>query len=122
MLKDVQLPELIFEDDTDLPYSGMYRNYHGNPKDNRIEIVDYDDSFTASSIAHEFCHHLQYLRYGFSLNSSWEHLSEHFDTYEEAIKYYFLLQPREMEALIYQNKYAKTDLIEWWLRKLVLEN
>lgn len=122
MLKDVSLPELIFEDDMDVSYGGMYINYYDSPKGNIISIVDYDDDETASSIIHEFCHHLQYIRYGFTIGSSFKLYQDRFDTFEEAIKFYFLSQPREFEALLYQNKYAKTKSNEWWLRKLVLGN
>ena len=43
------------------------------------------------------------------------------NTYEQSIKKYFLTNWFEFDALLFEFKYSKTWLNEWWLKKLVIE-
>ena len=110
LLKDIDLPKVITEENIGQNYGGYYTQGTKN-----ITIV-YSD-IIASTITHEFCHYLQNIQ-GRSIKSSkWEIKG----TYEESIKNYFKNSINEYEALLFEYKYAKDYLNEWWLRKLVME-
>lgn len=113
ILKGVKLPKIIYEEDTGQDYGGYYTF-----DSDHIVIVETDH--ISSTIAHEFRHYLQwdtkirYIMHGTSFNQG--------NNYELAIKNYFRDNIIEMDALLFEHKYAKNWLNDWWLRKLVLEN
>lgn len=78
-----------------------------------------EEMYIRATLAHEIRHAQQ--RY-FSLfkiplhGSKWEPGLG----YENAIAKYFRTQDYELDALLYEYKYSKTDVNEWWLKELVL--
>lgn len=112
LLKNIKIPKITYEEDKGQDYGGYYT--HGS----NILVVVYNEEYNASTIAHEFCHHLQYIEGRANhVQVSWETG----DNYEASIKKYFSTCWWEMEALLFEYKYAKTELNNWWLNKLVLE-
>lgn len=111
--KNISQVKVIIEDDIGQPYSGyyaigtktlvaVYRNLGGGSLE--------------STIAHEFRHHVQYETNNISLKVVSFNTNI---TYEKAIRQYFRSSLSELDALIYEHKYAKSDLNEWWLKELV---
>jgi hypothetical protein len=114
LLKGITLPKIIYEDKKDQNYGGYYSN-------NTLMIVASED-FIASTIAHEFKHYLQDLNNELpNTIASWNSYDKKFG-YEKGISNYFKYNKYEYEALLFEYKYAKTDINEWWLRKLVHNN
>jgi len=81
-----------------------------------ISVVDTGcEKDLASVLAHEYRHHIQWQLRSVPLvpvpprNST-------FETYELDIKWYFSNSPSEYDALLYQNKVAKSELSEYWLK------
>ena len=108
--KGIPKPIVVYDDSDNGKRSGYYN-------DGVITITDLDDDeLIPGTIAHEYCHHLQYVR-GINLPGS---LIFDYDDYEQDIRSYFLLQPIEMEALLFSYKLSNNWLNEWWLKKLVL--
>lgn len=110
--KNISTPKLIVEEYTGQLYGGYYCN-------NKIIAVfnpDWGEKDFISTLAHEFRHHIQvqlgmYKGFGSYIRTDLE--------YEKQINWYFNTFPWEMDALEYQNKFAKCDVSDWWLRKLV---
>ena len=117
LLKGVKdIPTIEIVEDTGQNYGGYYT--HGS---NNLVVVyneDYPEN-VASTIAHEFCHHLQYENVREELPGSQFNIID--NNYELSIRHYFKKYWWEMEALLFEHKYAKSYLNDWWLRKLVLE-
>jgi len=40
-------------------------------------------------------------------------------TYEDMIVDYFNRSPAEMDALLFEHKYAKSEINDWWLNHLI---
>lgn len=77
-----------------------------------------DDYAVPSTIAHEFKHFLQYLGPKKLTVLSWAKIKL---PYEQSIRFYFRNSWSEMDALLFECKYAKNDVNYWWLKKLVME-
>ena len=111
LLKDIDLPKVIIEEYKGQSYSGYYR-------DGTKKLIVVETSTIVSTIAHEFCHYLQYTKNTLTKNNTSFFIE---DTYEKSIKKFFRNDISEYEALLFEHKYAKDWLNDWWLRKLVLE-
>lgn len=111
--KNISQVKISYERNIGQNYGGYY-----TPKYNKIVVVEQlCDKEVSSIIAHEFRHHTQWeLKIVpfiiVPINS--ENLS-----YSKAIRKYFRSSISELDALIYQHKYAKTDCCDWWLKELV---
>lgn len=103
-------------------YGQLYGGYYC-PNTATIVAVHYAhdplEKELATSLAHEYRHHIQHviknvptvvLRVPTNIANN----------YEPSIRWYFRNSISELDALFYQNKYAKCDMSDWWLRKLVL--
>jgi len=109
LFKGITYPTVVLEEEEkEQSYSGYY-----TPGTGIITVVP--TSTVASTIAHEFRHYLQDLN-GICVGSNFQEGN----SYEEAIREYFLTQPTEMDALLFEFSYAKDWCNDWWLRKLVL--
>jgi hypothetical protein len=104
-------------------YESENSNYSGYYSYGSQELVITEGELVASTIAHELRHYMQYQVYPDMPGSDWAtcYTEANYD-YENAIQEYFLTQPTELDALIFEFKFAKTEINEWWLRKLVIEN
>lgn len=115
LLKDIPEVKVLYVEDVGQSYGGFYA-YNSRI----LEIVYTDDTIYTmeSAIAHEFCHFIQEVE-GRQDNSpiKWEIKG----TYADSINHFFHRSENEMEALLWQNKYAKDESSEWWLRKLVMK-
>ena len=109
VFKGITYPKVIFEEDEGQDYGGYYEHGSGI-----LTIVSSDTD--ASTIAHELAHYIQDIENRVGPGSCWEVQG----TYEDSINQYFWSQPTEMEALLFEFKYANNWLNDWWLRKLVL--
>lgn len=110
--KNISSVKIVYEEDNDQPYGGHY-----TPQTATIVVVVRNYGMKLESIiAHEFRHHTQReLR-----NVPWQLVQ--FDPtvdYNNAIRKYFRSSWSELDALVYENKYAKCDYNEWWLKELV---
>ena len=111
LLKNIPDVKVIYEESVGQSYGGYY-TYGSN------EIVVVADGTEQSTIAHEFRHFLQYNK-GLLKDeegSIWKMIG----TYEESIHKYFWSYWWEMDALLFQYKYSKDEVTEWWLKKLVM--
>ena len=113
LFKDLPTPIIIFEESADQSYSGYYT--WGTTE---IVVVE-DEEMIPSTIAHELCHLIQYWTGKHIDETSFEST---YDNYEEQIHKYFTTSTSEYEALLFEYKYSKNDVNEWWLRKLVHRN
>lgn len=100
-------------------YEPNHRNYSGyyTLGSKTLTIVEQEnEKDIASVIAHEFRHHVQYETNVVKLKviSFDVHLP-----YDKAIRKYFRSSLSELDALIYQNKFAPSETSEWWLKELV---
>lgn len=112
LFKGISYPTVEYEDLGDQSYGGYYTTGTG-----KILIVA--DDTEASTIAHEVRHYLQ------DISGLLDDKGSSFEvegSYEDSITRYFLTQPTEFDALLFEYKYAKSWLNEWWLEKLVLGN
>ena len=113
--KGIPSVKTVYEPYTDQPYGGFYR-------DNMILVVVRDEEDVSAIIAHEYKHHIQtYTAPKFvapdGVLSDFKNLS-----YTKAIRKYFRRMWWEMEALQFQEKYASTELGNFWLKGCVLPN
>lgn len=109
-LKSIPDVRVIYEENTNQEYGGYYT--HGS---NILTVVE--DEYTASTIAHEFRHFLQETKGLLKPNpQQWKQVG----TYEDSIHKYFWGDWLEMDALLFQYKYANDEYTDWWLNKLVL--
>lgn len=113
--KNIDLPNIVYEIHTDQNYGGYYE--YGTKT---LVVVLAEEHLIPATIAHEFCHYLQYIR-GIPFTGSSLDLFEKFE-YTRAIRMYFRSQPKEMEALLYESKVAKNERNTFWLNGLVLPN
>ena len=108
LFKGIKYPKVVYEEPNNQNYSGFYTLYTNTLTIVTSEVED-------STIAHEFWHYLQFLKYG-KLPSSKFSIKT---TYEQAIYDYFTNNPFELEALLFEYKQAKNWLNSWWLRGIV---
>lgn len=111
--KNVVLPKVILEPDTNQPYGGYYDT------ETKI-IVAVETSNIAATLAHEFRHFLQDY-YGHTLAVVEISDSDvEFDNYNKFIRKYFRSSWSEMDALRFENKIAPSRANKFWLNGLVL--
>ena len=109
--KNITLPKVVFEENIDQPYGGYYI-----PGSNTLVAVQRDDERTESTLAHEFRHHIQY-ELNLYPNTF---VACNFElSYENMIVEYFNSSKAEMDALLFEFKYAKSDINDWWLNHLL---
>lgn len=108
--KNIVLPKVVWEEKNDQPYGGFYEK-------GILTIVE--DKYEASVIAHEFKHYLQDITVGIPCVPFNMELFRG-DTYNKAIRLFFRTRPWEMEALLFQHKYAPEEYTEFWLHELIL--
>lgn len=113
VLKSISPPKIIMEEAIGQPYSGYYTQGSG-------KLVVVASNTEDSTIAHEYCHYLQYISGREMQGSVWN--INNGETYEGSIHRYFTTYPWEYEALLFEYKYARNWLNEWWLRKLIWRN
>ena len=99
------------------PRSSKYGGYYRRGTESIVVVEEYEEN-QASTIAHEFRHYIQD-RIGTMGKIK---PLDHSLSYTDMIKKYFRNSWHEYDALLFEYKHAKTDLNEWWLRKLVWEN
>ncbi len=113
--KNIDIPKIIWE-----PYNGSYSGYYQQGTKNLV-VVEGDEDDTPATIAHEYCHYLQYTRgskFGKLGSNGLDLFQKH--SYNKAIRLYFRSMWWEMEALLFQEKHAPTELGKFWLKALVL--
>lgn len=117
--KGISLPKIIYEESIGQNYGGYFTRGI-----REIHIVE-NEKLTASTIAHEFCHYLQYFDNRIidlkNAGSSIWNMKKN-ESYEDSITRFFNTNPCEMEALLFEYKYAKSWLNEWWYKQLILEH
>jgi hypothetical protein len=117
--KNIELPNLVWEPQHN-EYGGKYSWYEDRNEKPYITLVEntYSETYTIeSTIMHEFCHHIQYV-YNRKIPNVYMP-SFDYENYEDHIYKYFTANPNEYEALLFENKYAKCENNEYWLRKLI---
>jgi len=107
--KNLPLPKVIIEPFADQPYGGYYC-------DNVIVAVESED--IAATLAHEFKHHVQHQN-RYIPGSDWEQTSKGL-SYNEGIRKYFRSYWWELDALLFQEKHASSEVGRFWLKGLVL--
>lgn len=113
LLKDIPDIKVVYEEDNNQQYGGYYEM-----GSSILTIVESETM--QSTIAHEFCHFLQDAKgYEAEEYKQWKSMR---GTYNERIYEYFTSQLHEMDALLFEYKYAKDYLNDWWLNKLVMRN
>lgn len=112
--KNISSVKVVYE-----PYNGQ--NYGGYYIVGSRKLVVVETEDIQASIAHEFRHHIQYelnthpsVILGSVFNSKLP--------YKVAIAQYYKLYTHELDALLYEYKYAKNYINEWWLKGLVYGN
>lgn len=110
LFKGIPYPIVVFQEDKGQSYGGYYTHNSGI-----LTIVEHE--FVPSTIAHELKHYLQELSGNPPTPTNFKVVG----TYEQSIKNYFCSVISEFEALLFEYKYAKSWVNEWWLRKLVLD-
>ena len=115
--KNIPQVKVVYEE-----YCGQ--NYSGYYYFNTIVIALHPGechNFVASTIAHEFRHHIQRVLNQHSVPAI--PVPEDIETnYNKAIRRYFRYNISEMDALVYQNKIIKAHTPEYWLKACVLSN
>lgn len=111
--KNVTLPKVVLEESAGQNYGGYYRR-------DSFTIVAVESEVIASTIAHEYKHHLQYISGTLQEPTDWNKLSS--IGYNKAIRSYFRNNRSEMEALLFQEKHSPTDYGKFWLKGLVIPN
>jgi len=111
--KNVTLPKVVIEESIGQNYGGYYI------RETKC-IVAVESEAIATTIAHEYKHHLQYTGGTLQEPTDWNKLSD--IGYNKAIRSYFRNNRSEMEALIFQEKYAPSIVGRFWLKGLVLPN
>jgi hypothetical protein len=108
--KGFSSPKIVWEQPNN-EYGGYYEL--GTEE---IIVVETEDA--QCTIAHEFRHYTQHRKGQIALEGGELDLSI---PYESMITKYFRSWWHEYDALLFEYKYAKTELNEWWLKKLVWE-
>lgn len=109
--KNIDSVRLIFEPNVGQNYGGLYYS------DSRtICVVESGcEKHVASTIAHEYRHHIQNQIRNVPKKVIVPRKSS-YESYATDIKWYFSNSISEYDALLYQNKVAKSDLSEYWLK------
>lgn len=111
--KGLDTPKVLYEPYIGQPYGGFYHN-------NIILVVVHDEKYIPATIAHEYKHHIQ-RHTGKNFIVPNDVLAEFSKfSYNKAIRNYFRRMWWEMEALVFQEKYAPTEVGKFWLQGLVL--
>ena len=113
--KGITLPKIIFEEWAGQNYGGYY--------DGRIVVVanpEWEEEIP-SILAHEYRHHLQVELNTYSLSVNPSYIRTDLE-YEKQITWYFRTFTHEYDALLYQDKYARSETSHWWLKHLVKPN
>ena len=113
--KNIDIPRVYVEEYDNQFYGGYYQF---DEKNSYIVVVDRPDAVIESVLAHEFRHHIQAVLNQHYYQSDATILSNDVP-YEQMIRTYFRTQPNEFDALLYEHKYAKSELNDWWLNHLV---
>jgi len=109
--KNITLPKVVVEPDVGQPYGGYYL-----PGSNTLVAVQQDKENLSSTFAHEYRHHIQY-----ELNL-YQNMAVELKfnlSYENMIVDFFNRSPAEMDALLFEHKYAKSEINDWWLNHLL---
>jgi predicted SprT family Zn-dependent metalloprotease len=113
LFKGIEYPKVVYEAEYGQSYGGYYT--HGS--NILVVVASPNEHYWPDTIAHEFKHYLQWIANTINPLGSDFQLE---GSYEQSIRKYFRTQPDEYEALLFAHKYAKCELNDWWLRKLVL--
>ena len=108
--KNVTLPKVVIEPKLDQAYGGYY---------SEGVIVVVENEHMASTLAHEFRHHLQSY-YGCTcvpVSVTKEDLT--YENYFKFIRNYFRSSWSEMDALLFESKFTPTSVNNYWLKGLV---
>jgi hypothetical protein len=123
MLKGLSTPIITYISNSD--YGGSYNpidNYYDDIIDVRKRPVIQIDADSipdiSSGIAHEFRHHWQLYTYGWGNKEYWTAYDENI-SYDEYILNYYLGDRYELDALIFECKYAPNDNNLSWLELVV---
>lgn len=109
--KNIRTVRFQFEKFVGQNYSGWY-----SFERNLISIVEVPcERRMASIIAHEYRHHIQREIRNVPIVNVQPRVSS-YASYETDIKWYFNNSPSEYDALLYENRVAKSDLSEFWLK------
>ena len=109
--KQITLPKVVFEE-----YNNQ--NYGGYQQGNTLVIVQNSESNIPATIAHEYKHYQQEIS-GYKFPTNKLALFEKY-SYNKAIRLYFRTQKHEMEALLFQERVAKSTVGTFWLKGLVI--
>lgn len=108
--KNIDLPSVTYKNLTEC--AGYYTS---GTKD---LIISTNCWYPKATIAHEFKHYIDYTN-GVTLDGFGIHLFKKY-SYNKAIRLYFRARNYELAALLFEYKYARTPLNEFWLKALVL--
>ena len=105
-LKGLTIPDIYVEEEANQNYSGYYEF-----EDGIGHLVIVENEHYASTLAHELRHHWQRTVGNLDQSSAWDPNL----TYEDAIVKYFRTQSWEMDALLFEHKYAKDEINDYWI-------
>jgi len=92
------------------------QNYSGYYLLGKIVVVEHQcEKRIAAILAHEYRHHTQRELRNVPIVNLAPKIST-YESYEEDIKWYFKSSISEFDALLYENKVAKSELSEYWLK------
>ncbi len=109
--KNIDLPKVIWE-----PMNDQYGGYY-TAGTKELVIVE-DPLRVGATIAHEYCHYLQYTRGDKVPGGGLDLFEKH--SYNKAVRLYFRTMWWEMEALLLEHKLCKNEINHFWLKALVL--
>lgn len=111
--KGVEVPAVKF-----VELNNQYGGYYTPGTKVLVIASDEEIDRTDSTIAHEYCHYLQYTKGLKKMGSNIDLFNKY--CYNEAIRLYFRTQDFEMEALLFEYKHAPSEVNKFWLKALVL--
>jgi hypothetical protein len=106
--KNLDQVRVVYEYPTGQNYGG----YYNHTKNIIVIVYNNDIRHEASILAHEYRHHIQ--RQLNIVNDTVIHPRQDIE-YQRMIRRYFRTSPSEYDALLYQNKVAKSELSQEWL-------
>ncbi len=106
--KGLDQVKIVFEE----PCGQFYGGYYEYDTKKIVVVHNTDIRYEASTIAHEYRHHIQA-----QLNTVKRVILVPKSTgdHQQMIRWYFRSSPSEYDALLYQNKVAKSELSQEWL-------
>lgn len=116
--KGIETPRVILEEYSNQNYGGYY--LVGTKDIVVVANPDWIDDIP-TTIAHEYRHYTQYVQGTYSLIKKPSYIRTDLE-YEEQIAWYFRTFDHEYDALLYQDKYARSETSHWWLKHLVKPN